>query len=182
MHTYKQDWLRTAVETEVNTTKAVDLNELLQGTGRAFVGVHTAAMLHLVASDDFGPLRHDTIPETLAMDLHRLSLLQQERKTLTTALSMLMSAGHELHKDAPALVDHIAKELSCCTLSAAHNNADLMLVNNANGESILETIDKLFSNADITPQAFLHDANRKRILMQRFKASAAPTDPLQALM
>jgi hypothetical protein len=78
-----------------------------QSTARAFVGVHTAAISHLVTGEGDVPLQADTIPETLAMDLN----LQPEREleTLTTATSMLVTAAHELHKEAPALVTRTAK-------------------------------------------------------------------------
>ena len=78
-----------------------------QSTARAFVGVHTAAISYLVTGEGDVPLQADTIPETLAMDLN----LQPEREleTLTTATSMLVTAEHEFHKEAPALVTRTAK-------------------------------------------------------------------------
>jgi hypothetical protein len=110
----KQAWLRKAAEREVCETKAVALNELLQDTARAFVGVHTAAMLHLVAGEqeEHVPLQADTVPETLTLDLHCLSGSRLEFKTLEAAMCMLVTSAHELNKDAPVLLTRIAEEVS----------------------------------------------------------------------
>lgn len=101
-----QLWIHTSTEIEVRT-QAVNLDELLNGTASAFVSVHTAGMLHLLAGEV--PLKAETVPETLSLDVERLVRLQRELKALTTAASMLVTAAHELNS-AP-LVARIAEEV-----------------------------------------------------------------------
>ena len=75
-------------------SKAVDLESLLEGKASAFVHVHSAAMLSLVA--DQTTIKADMCPETLLFDVHRLSILQREFQYIVTAVTMLVTATHSI--------------------------------------------------------------------------------------
>ena len=75
-------------------SKAADLGSLLEGQASAYVHVHSAAMLALVA--EAGPLRADVCPETLLLDVGRLGRLQQEVQYVVAAATMLATATHRL--------------------------------------------------------------------------------------
>ena len=86
-----QAWIRRNLRREV-ASRAADLDSLLEGKASAFVHVHSAAMLSLVA--DQTKIREDVCPETLLMDVHRLSILQREFQYIVTAVTMLVTATH----------------------------------------------------------------------------------------
>lgn len=75
-------------------SKAVALDGLLEGKASAFVHVHSAAMLSLVA--DHTTIKADVCPETLLFDLHRLGMLQREFQYLVAAVTMMVTAAHRL--------------------------------------------------------------------------------------
>lgn len=87
----------------------VDSRGLIEGKSPAFIQVHSDAMLYLVA--DYAPLKHETCPETLLLDVHRLGLLKAEFQNIVLAASMLVTVAHAL-KDVPkAVVEICNKEL-----------------------------------------------------------------------
>ena len=88
-----QSWIRLNLRREV-ASKSVDLESLLEGKAVAFVHVHSAAMLALVAGA--GPLRADVCPETLLLDVGRLGGLQREVQYVVAAATMLATATHRL--------------------------------------------------------------------------------------
>lgn len=88
-----QGWIRVNLRREV-ASKAVDLESLLEGKASAFVHVHSAAMLSLVA--DQATIKADVCPETLLFDVHRLSMLQRELRYVVAATTMLVTATHHL--------------------------------------------------------------------------------------
>ena len=74
--------------------KAVDIDALLEGKATAFVHVHSAAMLHLVASGiDIKP---DTCPETLLFDVHRLATLSNRIRYIGTSVTLIVTFMHAL--------------------------------------------------------------------------------------
>ena len=85
----------------------MNADELLEGKARAFVSVHAAAMLDLVASST--TVRPETTPETLLFDVHRLGFLQREFLLLVSASTKLVSAAHCLQDD--AIVKRIGEEV-----------------------------------------------------------------------
>jgi hypothetical protein len=179
-HTYTQEWLRKAAQREVCETKAVDLNELLEDTARAFVGTHTAAMLHLVTaageehSNDSVPMLVDTMPETLAMDLHRFDDFRHEFKTLAAATSMLVTAAHELQKDAPLLLTRIAEEVFVVPMQQdVLYELDL--------ETSLEAIGGILLNG-VQGGTAEQRKTRVAVVMQRPRAVASPTDAVHRMM
>ena len=179
--TYPQEWLHKAAKREVCDTKAVDLNELIEGTARAFVGIHTADMLHLVTSagdaepgNDTMPLLVQSVPETLAMDLHRLNDFRYEFQTLATATSMLVTAAHELQADAPALLPRIAEQVFVVPMQQ-----DILY------ELDLET--SLEPTAGILLDGMQRGTIEQRkariaVIMQRLRAVASPTDAVHRMM
>ena len=88
-NTTHQAWLRASVEHEV-MIGTVDADELAEGRMRALVGVHSAAMMQLIASDDV------VIPETLLLDTQRINYMRKEFRFLVTASTMLVSLASSL--------------------------------------------------------------------------------------
>ena len=88
-----QAWIRLSLRREV-ASKAADLGSLLEGQASAYVHVHSAAMLALVA--EAGPLKADVCPETLLLDVGRLGGLQREVQYVVVAATMLATATHRL--------------------------------------------------------------------------------------
>jgi len=159
-----QAWIRAHVRGEVSS-KAVDLAALLEGKAAAFVGVHSAGMLHLVASDT--TVRADNVPETLLFDVHRLSCLQREFQTLTTASTMLVSVAH--------------------SLGATKKPVDAQLVSDI-GEEIFvpeeeinleATLDKV---SDVLQGRSTLSEDARKTALRMLAQSASPTDAVHRLM
>ena len=75
-------WIKSAVQALVNE-RADALDGLLNGRHATFYEAHCEAMLSIVATAF--PVRLDTLPETLSMDVHRLQTMQVEFNYLTAA-------------------------------------------------------------------------------------------------
>jgi hypothetical protein len=87
----------------------VDPNELLEGKARAFVHVHSAAMLELVTSSH--TVVPEVSPETLLFDVHRLAMLQREFQLLVMSTTVLITLAHYLKGDEAELVPRIGEEI-----------------------------------------------------------------------
>ena len=72
----------------------MELDNLLEGKAAAFVHVHSAAMLSIVAEDV--TVKADICPETLLFDVHRLGELQREFQNIVTSATMIITASHAL--------------------------------------------------------------------------------------
>ena len=147
------------------STKAVELEGLLQGKAFAFVGVHSAGMLHLVAGET--TIKAETVPETLLFDVHRLSCLQREFQTLTTASTMLVSVAHSLgttKKQADAqLVSTIGEEI-------------FMPAEELNLEATLDKVSAVLEGRSTL------SADARKTTLRMLAQSASPTDPVHRLM
>ena len=75
-------WIQSAVKALVND-RADALDGLLDGRHATFYEAHCEAMLSIVTTAF--PVRLDTLPETLSMDVHRLQTMQTEFNYLTAA-------------------------------------------------------------------------------------------------
>jgi hypothetical protein len=75
-------WIQSAVKALVND-RADALDGLLDGRHTTFYEAHCEAMLSIVTTAF--PVRLDTLPETLSMDVHRLQTMQIEFNYLTAA-------------------------------------------------------------------------------------------------
>jgi hypothetical protein len=87
----------------------VDPDELMEGKARAFVYVHSAAMLELVTSSH--TVVPEVSPETLLFDVHRLAMLQREFQLLVTSSTVLVSLGHFLKGGEEDVVARIGEEI-----------------------------------------------------------------------
>ena len=90
---FGQAWVRASVRREV-AGRAVELGALLEGKAAAFVHVHSAAVVVLVA--EAGPVRADRCPETLLLDVGRLCGAQRELEQAAAAAAMLVTATHAM--------------------------------------------------------------------------------------
>jgi hypothetical protein len=101
-------WITETLRKEVDG-RSVTLEALAIGQAAAFVHVHTMAMLGLVTTRRFLPVRADAVPETLQLDVHRIGLMQAEFRYLTTASTLLLGAAHSLgrnhHTEVRARID-----------------------------------------------------------------------------
>jgi hypothetical protein len=144
-------------------------------------------MLHLVSAEeehnDNVPLQVDTIPETLALDLHRLSDFRHEFKTLAAATSMLMTAAHELKKDASLLLTSIAEEVSVVPMQQdVLYELDLETSLEAIGGILLNgTIKKEEDDGEGTAEQQQEKWKTCIAVMQRLRAVASPTDAVHSM-
>ena len=99
-----QEWMAKTVQREV-ASSAVDLQGLLEGRAAAFLHVHTAGMLALVADPPTpaapagqmgGQMAEGGCPETLQFDEHRMGLLRAEFRYISLASAMLVTVAHGL--------------------------------------------------------------------------------------
>ena len=88
-----QAWVHASVRREV-AGRAVELGALLDGKAAAFVHVHSAAVVALVA--EAGPVRADGCPETLLLDVGRLCGAQRELEQAAVTAAMLATATHAM--------------------------------------------------------------------------------------
>jgi len=79
------------------------LQALIDNHGPAFLHVHTAGMLALVADD----LTED-FPETLSFDAHRLGLLRAEFRYICLASTMLVTVSYTISHRAPQVLSTVS--------------------------------------------------------------------------
>ena len=89
------EWLGTAIRQEVERNEGLRAS-LVDGSASAFLHVHSAAMLALVTE----PIDGETYPETLLLDVHRLSSYQEEFRQQTTAAALYVMASQMLQPGA----------------------------------------------------------------------------------
>jgi hypothetical protein len=138
-------------------------------------------MLHLVTSagdaepsNDTMPLLVETVPETLAIDLHRLNDFRYEFQTLETATSMLVTAAHELQTDAPLLLPRIADEVFVVSMQQdVLYELDL--------ETSLEAIGGILLDG-VLGGTIEQRKTRIKVIMRRLSAVASPTDAVHRMM
>jgi hypothetical protein len=101
-------WMRSAIRKEVDAD-AVGKLGLVEGTEEAYIRVHSAAMVGLVA-DAPGPITGRECPETLLFDVDRLERLRLDFRQAVAAMTLsvvatrfLMDAG-SLMVDRPVLL------------------------------------------------------------------------------
>ena len=146
-------------------TKAVDLEELLEGKAHAFVHVHSTGMLQLVTGDT--TIKADMVPETLLFDVHRLALLQREFQTLTTATTIMVTLTHALTA---------TKKPEDVTLLRAIADEVFLSVPELD---LMQTTDAIA--VMIERRSSLSEAARKALKGAVIQCSS-PTDPVNALM
>ena len=119
-------WIDAALDS-VLATKLAELSELLEGKPQAFIGLHSRAMLALIAKTD--PIKHEVCPETLLFDVHRLCQLQAEYQLVVKRGAMLVTATHLVTATKHADVPEALKELQDIALGAetAEAAADSMI-------------------------------------------------------
>eukprot|EP00960_Hanusia_phi_P042989 755806-Hanusia_phi.AAC.3 len=86
-------WIREAVEHEVDQGRAT-LSQLVQGDGVAYARIHAAAVLKLIVARD--PVKAETCPETLRLDLARLQKYHTNFHLDALAACMLAMASQRL--------------------------------------------------------------------------------------
>ena len=153
-----QAWITRTLRREV-AIGAVDNEDLLEGKARAFVHVHSAAVLHLVA--DSGTVKADVVSETLLFDVHRLSMLQREYQVLVTASTMLITAAHSLVKNDAPVVARIAE------LFAPMQEIDL--------EPTIEAVAVVLKPSSLSPDA-------QQSLLRALTQCSSPTDAVHQLL
>jgi len=79
------------------------LQALVDNHGPAFLHVHTAGMLALVADD----LTED-FPETLSFDAHRLGLLRAEFRYICLASTILVTVSYTISHRAPQVLSTVS--------------------------------------------------------------------------
>ena len=89
------EWLGTAIRQEVEHNEGLRAS-LVDGSASAFLHVHSAAMLALVTEQ----VDEETYPETLHLDVHRLSSYQEEFRQQTTAAALYVMASQMLQPGA----------------------------------------------------------------------------------
>jgi hypothetical protein len=101
-------WMRSAIRKEVDAD-AVGKLGLVEGTEEAYIRVHSAAMVGLVA-DAVGSITWRECPETLLFDVDRLEQLRLDFRQAVAAMTLsvvatrfLMDAGN-LMVDRPVLL------------------------------------------------------------------------------
>lgn len=151
------------IKTEISF-KTLNLKDLLEGKGNSFVWVHTVGMMDLVTSAM--PIKEDTAPETLRMDVYRLNRYQLEFQELTTALTILVSLNHTLSVtkkvEDMALIFQIAEEV--------------FLIENISLKEIMKSITGILK--DRSSLSEMAQENAMRMLTQ----CASPKDAVHKLM
>lgn len=159
-----QAWINGSVKQCV-ADSSVELDALLEGKARAFVYVHTTAMLQLVTSTT--TVKADMVPETLSFDVHRLSMLQNEFQFLVMACTILVSIGHYLAADA-AIVLRIGEEIIAplktmdqeAMMAAVADTLDQTALAAERKEGVMHVITQCTSPADVV----------QRVIGRRLKA------------
>jgi hypothetical protein len=118
-------WMRSAIRREVDAD-AVGKLGLVEGTEDAYIRVHSAAMVGLVA-DAAGPITGRECPETLLLDVDRLERLRLDFRQAVAAMTLsvvatrfLMEAGN-LMVDRPVLLQIQAHLAEARPLDAPQN-------------------------------------------------------------
>ena len=112
-------WLKGAVARSVAVYQRASIEDLLGGSERGFLGVHTEAMVGLVV-DVPGTLSPSDCPETLLADVHRINQMRREFKDGVARVSLLVTARHEIANAARgkapeqvrAVVDTVARAIA----------------------------------------------------------------------
>ena len=155
---FVQAWIKLVIRQEI-TVGAVSNDDLLEGKARAFVHVHSAAMLHLVAGDS--TVKADTAPETLLFDVHRVATLQREFQVLVTASTMLITATHTLAKNDMPIAASIGE------LLAPMQEIDV--------EQTISSIAVILQRSSLTPEG-------QQTLLRSLTQCSSPTDAVHQLL
>ena len=142
-----------------------DLQKLLDGNSQEFIRIHSAAMLALVA--DGSPIKAETCPETLLLDVHRLGLLQAEFRYIVLASAMLITIGHGLAATRKASDAQLIGTISETFVSDARTEIDV--------EQTVADIGKTLEQSSLTPEA--RDDVRRKLLQ-----CASPSDAVHQLL
>ena len=96
-------WMRSAIRREVDAD-AVGKLGLVEGTEEAYIRVHSAAMVGLVA-DAPGPITGRECPETLLLDVDRLERLRLDFRQAVAAMTLSVVATRFLMDADNLMVD-----------------------------------------------------------------------------
>lgn len=159
-----QEWISKTLKREI-AAQTADLQSLLDGKSSAFIQIHSAAMLSLVA--DAAPLKTETCPETLLFDVHRLGLLQAEFKYIVLAAAMLITVGHGLAATRNPSDAQILGTISETFVSDSRREIDV--------EQTVADIGKALERSSLSQEA--RDALKRKLLQ-----CAAPSDAVHKLL
>lgn len=76
------------------TLGRVSIQDLLSGMKKAFVSVHSAAMLDLIMKDE--DITVGNVPETLLMDVNRLNIIRRDFKRNVDGTLLLTMSNHAI--------------------------------------------------------------------------------------
>ena len=99
----QQGWMARAMSREVSSSPGL-LQALIDNHGPAFLHVHTAGMLALVADE----MSEEDFPETLSFDAHRLGLLRAEFRYICLASTMLVTVSYTISHRAPQVLSTVS--------------------------------------------------------------------------
>ena len=85
-----QQWIRKTISRE----PASMVDDLVAGKADAFVSVHMTSMFYLISQ--LQPIKTETMPETLLLDAHRLSQLQNQFNSIVDNATALTIAAHHI--------------------------------------------------------------------------------------
>jgi T-complex protein 11 len=159
-----EEWLPKAMRREL-AANTVSLQSVLDGKPSAFVRIHMAAMLHLVAGGD--PVKPEAYPETLRFDVHRLAVLQAEFKYIALASAMLVTVGNRLAATRNPADAQILGVIAETFVPDARTVIDV--------EQTVADIGKALEGSSLTPEA--QDA-----LVRQLLQCAKPTDAVNQLL
>jgi hypothetical protein len=87
--THTKEWICNAVRFEIAAGE-----DLASGSPQSFIAVHTAAMISIVTHQT--PVHSETIPETLLLDLNRISGMQHKFQSIVDGATAFVTATHSL--------------------------------------------------------------------------------------
>ena len=116
-----QAWIKRTVAKEISD-KAISPEDITSGKAATFAAVHTAAMFSLVVDPE--RIRLETCPETLLLDVGRLSSLQSEYNHIVDGATVLITATHAIIGSDPHPSQEKRQVLSRLTSFVIDNHFD----------------------------------------------------------
>ena len=88
-----ENWIHVNLKNEI-LIKEIELSHLIEGNPNAYTNLHAASMLSLITNETV--FNVETCPETLLLDVNRLSLYRQEYEYIITSTTIIAILSHAI--------------------------------------------------------------------------------------
>jgi hypothetical protein len=164
-----QQWIRKTISRE----PASMVDDLVAGKADAFVSVHMTSMFYLISQ--LQPIKTETMPETLLLDAHRLSQLQNQFNSIVDNATALTIAAHHI----------IGNDKKTPSAGKRNVMADLVsrMVATGGGENVVVVFDATELCSSLDSEGVLVDkASRDKLLKALALSVGNKEDAVRQLM